>query len=329
MDSRQLIRSLDEKTHAALGPHVTDAPFAMIDFPDIRNVGDSAIWQGEMAYFRTHFGRAPAYISTMHDLSIDALRRAVPDGVVFIHGGGNFGDIWIGHQNFREQVLDALPGHRIVQMPQSIHYNDIARADETARAIARHGNFVLLVRDEESLHFGRKHFDCMVKLCPDMAPCIGSLTPHGRIDRPVLAMLRQDREQVSGRDMSAHPDIPVEDWIGESKAAIRAAKLLGIASTLPSIDPQHWRQGKLNAAATARFARGVAQLSRARAIVTDRLHVHIISLLLGKPHAVLDNSYGKIGRFMDAFSGGSELSYRATSLDDAVAWARQQAADAA
>jgi exopolysaccharide biosynthesis predicted pyruvyltransferase EpsI len=63
--------------------------------------------------------------------------------------------------------------------------------------------------------------------------------------------------------------------------------------------------------------------------VTDRLHVHICSLLLGRPHAVLDNNYGKIRRFMAAFSGGTDLSYQATSLDDGIAWARRQAGQGA
>ena len=69
----------------------------------------------------------------------------------------------------------------------------------------------------------------------------------------------------------------------------------------------------------ARLRRGIRQISRGQAIVTDRLHVHICALLIGRPHAVLDNSYGKVRRFMAAFSGGTELSYRATSLDDGVA----------
>ena len=85
------------------------------------------------------------------------------------------------------------------------------------------------------------------------------------------------------------------------------------------------RLRKLDAAAHNRFRRGIRQISRGRAIVTDRLHVHICSLLLGRPHAVLDNSYGKFRRFMSAFSGGTDLSYKATSLDDGIAWARRQA----
>ena len=103
--------------------------------------------------------------------------------------------------------------------------------------------------------------------------------------------------------------------------------------------PQRWpllaesrarsRTRKLDAAAKARLRRGIRQISRGRAIVTDRLHVHICSLLLGRPHAVLDNSYGKIRRFMAAFSGGTDLSYKAASLDDGIAWARSQAGSGA
>jgi exopolysaccharide biosynthesis predicted pyruvyltransferase EpsI len=67
------------------------------------------------------------------------------------------------------------------------------------------------------------------------------------------------------------------------------------------------------------------QISRGCSIVTDRLHVHICSLLLGRPHAVLDNSYGKVRRFMSALSDGTDLSYKATSLADGIAWARSRA----
>ena len=88
------------------------------------------------------------------------------------------------------------------------------------------------------------------------------------------------------------------------------------------------RLGRFNAAARQRFGRGIRQISRARAIVTDRLHVHILSMLLGRPHAVLDNSYGKIARFMAAFTGGTDLTYRATSLADALEWARSRSTDA-
>jgi exopolysaccharide biosynthesis predicted pyruvyltransferase EpsI len=317
-----LIDELQAKVHACLSEFFTGAPFALVDFPNIRNVGDSAIWLGEIAYLdRLH--ASPSYVSEMRDFSPAALNARVPEGPIFIHGGGNFGDIWLGHQNFRERILRTWPGRPVIQFPQSIHYSSLTRAEETARVIAAHRNFTLLVRDEESLQFANKHFDCRTLLCPDMALCIGAFEPP-RPEIPILAMLREDREKASPHDLSAFPGIPVEDWISEPFLPVRLAKARGITSALGSLDPQRMRLGKFNAAARQRFGRGMRQIGRGRVVVTDRLHVHILSLLQGKPHAVLDNSYGKIARFMAAFTGTTELAYRASSLRDAIEWARAQ-----
>lgn len=322
----ELIERLDGVIHECLGDYIpADEPVAMVDFPNYRNVGDSAIWLGQMAYLASRHGKAPAYISSLDDHSNEKLDEAMPSGPILITGGGTFGDIWPGHQELRESILERWPGRLVVQMPQSIHYRSQENVDRMARAIARHGNFRLLVRDEESKDFAARHFDCHVRLCPDMAFAIGPISPSAAGRFPVLAMLRADQERAAAYDLSAYPDVPMEDWIEESRAAIRVAKALGAARAM-SLQPERVKEGKLQAAARARFRRGIRQISRGRAIVTDRLHVHICSLLIGRPHAVLDNNYGKVRRFMAAFSGGTALSHKAASLDEGIAWARSQAA---
>ncbi|MGK6314545.1 polysaccharide pyruvyl transferase family protein [Neorhizobium sp. DT-125] len=325
----ELITRLQDRTHDCLKKFVKpEEPIAILDFPDIRNCGDSAIWLGEMAYLQHRYAKRPAYVCTTDDFSPDELKSAAPNGPIFIHGGGNFGDVWVFHQDFRERVMELFPDRQIVQFPQSIHYKSPERLEQSRRAIARHKNFVLLVRDEESFQFAQENFDCQVYLCPDMAFCIGSIEPDAP-QFPVLAMLRQDKEQVGAVDFSAYPDIPKEDWITENRSRVRVAKALGAASALLHLSPSEMRLRKLDAAANNRFQRGIRQISRGKAIVTDRLHVHICSLLIGRRHAVLDNNYGKIRRFMNAFSGGTDLSYKATSLDDGIRWAREQASVAA
>jgi exopolysaccharide biosynthesis predicted pyruvyltransferase EpsI len=318
-----LIDDLQAKIHECLAEFITGAPIAIVDFPNIRNVGDAAIWIGQIAYLTKRHGCTPIYVSEIRDFSPHALDARMPTGPIFIHGGGNFGDLWVGHQNFREQILQRWPGRPVIQFPASIHYESKARVDETARIIGNHGNFTLLVRDEQSRDFAEKHFDCRVLLCPDMALCVGPLNGP-RPTTPVLAMLRGDREKASTYDLSAFPDVPVEDWVSEPWLPVRAAKLTGAARALGSFDLMSVRIGKFNAAARQRFDRGFRQIGRARAIVTDRLHVHVVSLLMGRPHAVLDNSYGKISGFMSAFSGNTNLTYRAKSLADGIEWARAQ-----
>ena len=126
-------------------------PFALVDFPDHANVGDSAIWLGATTFFRRQHGVAPRYVASIPAFSPAALRRAHPEGPILIHGGGNFGDLWPRHQAFREHLLETFPDRLVVQLPQSVHYGDARLADRTARVIARHGNVRLLVRDRPSL----------------------------------------------------------------------------------------------------------------------------------------------------------------------------------
>ena len=325
-----LLARLQEMIHTSLGDLLpADEPVAMLDFPDYRNCGDSAIWLGEMTYLKNRHGKRPAYISRISDFSPQALQHRMPSGPILITGGGTFGDLWVAHQNFREHVMERFPGRRVIQLPQSIHYQSPERADVTARIIARHGNFLLLVRDEESKHFSEKHFDCEVRLCPDMAFGMGALRPEAP-EFPVLAMLRTDKEgTLDEASRAAYPDIPIQDWISESRMSVRVSKARGALAALLAGNSSEVRLSRLDAAAHNRVRRGTRQLSRGQAIVTDRLHVHIVSLLLGRPHAVLDNSYGKVRRFMSAFSGGTDLSYLATSLDDGIEWARAWAAQEA
>ncbi len=70
--------------------------------------------------------------------------------------------------------------------------------------------------------------------------------------------------------------------------------------------------------AERRVARGIGVLSRAEFIVSDRLHAHIMSSLLGLPHAALDNNYGKISNFIDSWPLDS-FTRRVGSIGEAVA----------
>ena len=325
---RAYIADMQDRIREAVPLPERRGNFALLDFPDIRNVGDSAIWLGERAFFEAQDAGRPAYVSAMRDLDADALERAVPAGPIYLHGGGNFGDIWPGHQRFRERVLRQFAHRQIVQLPQSLHFTQPETIAASARAIAEHGNFILLVRDRPSYEFAQEHFACDTRLCPDMAFAIGPVAAPRRPLVGALAMLRQDKEGVE-RDLSHRADdILFDDWIDEPAVPVRIAKTIGALRGAMSGNANLMRLEKYDAAARQRFARGVYQLSRARSVVTDRLHVHIVSLLLGREHGVLDNSYGKIGRFRDAFPEPEGLTHSFTELESALAWARARASGA-
>ena len=67
-----------------------------------------------------------------------------------------------------------------------------------------------------------------------------------------------------------------------------------------------------------RLRRGIDLLSSGNFIITDRLHVHILSILLGINHVVLDNSYGKVSRFINLWTSGFAKMTQADSLSRAL-----------
>ena len=326
-----VIRRLQGRIDEALGPLVPALqakPYALLDFPDYGNIGDSAIWQGNIAWLKRRVLAAPVYTCRCY-VDLAEMKAKMPDGVILLQGGGNFGDIWPQHQSFRDAVLDAFPGRPVVQLPQSIHYGDEAAVARTAEAIRRHGAFTLLVRDQPSYDLATSRFDCTVTLCPDMAFALG---PLQRSRPPVSDVLLALREDIEARPSSAVTDMLPKAWVRSDWPADDPALYAQVLrqtrlSSFLTLDSRKWRREartllNFNTLADRRVASGLHQLSGARFIITDRLHVHILSTLLGVPHVFLDNSYGKIRRFSDCFGTTWDGAAPAESMEEAIAVAR-------
>jgi exopolysaccharide biosynthesis predicted pyruvyltransferase EpsI len=309
-------------------------PIALLDFPDHGNVGDSAIWLGELAYFTTAFGRRPAYdCSARNDFDESALQQAAPEATIFLHGGGNFGDLWTQHHDFREHILERFPGRRVVQLPQTIQFNDAKALAKTARAIESHGNFILFVRDQRSLAIATSSFACPVHLAPDMALCMGALARPVPARHPLLVLLRDDIESNLriGDHVGRLPSGSImTDWLKDDRAFRYKKRLMKhLASctelALSTVDRMRHRELRVANHARSRVDRGLRLLSSASFVITDRLHGHILCVLLGIPHIGFDNNYGKLGRFIDTWTKDCGLVQIVPSLDHALArWSDSQ-----
>lgn len=315
--ARACIARLQARLDEQLAPLIGDGPVALVDYPDHANVGDSVIWLGETAWLRAR-GLAPAYVSTIRAHDHDALAAAVPEGPILLHGGGNFGTLWQVHQDFRLAMLGRFPDRPIVQLPQSIFFDDEAAVADCARAIERHGRFTLCVRDEPSLAFAHRHFPCETLLVPDMAFAIVPLARQPAT-ADIFCLLRTDHEKAGSHEgRSAPPHAITGDWLKDDRSALRrtaiGTRLLGLMDSADAARVRHYERQ-----AWSRVRRGIAQLSQGRVVITDRLHGHILSTLLAIPHVALDNSYRKIGNFIDAWTGRLDILRTATSLDEAQA----------
>ncbi|MGB7404296.1 MAG: polysaccharide pyruvyl transferase family protein, partial [Pacificimonas sp.] len=269
-------------------------PYALLDFPNHGNVGDSAIWLGESALLEARAGTPPAYVSTHVAFDEEALRTACPDGPIFINGGGNLGDIWPDHQRFREHLLRIFPDRKIVQLPQSIRFQSADGAGMFASLVKSHGNFTLFVRDSASLGIA-EDLDITATLSPDVVFGLGPLARLGNPDHDVVALLRTDREASTG-DAAEMTFAKVKslDWPAEPSAYGKEIWRRRRRRSLfrGRFGEQARRLDFMTHIATERLNRGLAILSGGQVVVTDRLHGHILSFLLEIPHVILDNSAG-------------------------------------
>ena len=273
---------------------------ALIDFPAHPNVGDSAIWLGERAYLRQR-GAAMVYTCDVRNYSRRLLERTVGDGTILLHGGGNFGDLWPHHHALRLKVLRDFPRNRVIQLPQSIHFQSDRALDETRRVVDAHANFVMLTRDHTSFERFTKHFSHPCLMAPDLAFYLGPQALGGEPSWDVFWLTRLDKESRGLPSTEVSGDIPIGDWMQDT-LGVRQIEWMLAAARKRSSRVKRIEKRLYDALARARLRRGCRMLRQGRVVITERLHGHILCVLAGIPNVLIDNSYGKNAAFYEAWT---------------------------
>lgn len=317
--AESLVRALGDTLERTLRPMLAGVSrVALLDVPTHQNVGDSAIYLGTLALLR-RAAITLCYACSVETYSRRALARRLGDGTILLAGGGNLGDLWPVHQQLREQVLADFPTTRVIQLPQSLHFGDPGMLARAQAAFGAHRQFTMLLRDERSLAAARAAFDTPAVLCPDLAFALGPVRRPVAATAPVVWLARRDREAAPNSDASGHVTF---DWAVQPPSALSRVERMGHA--LMSAHPRlelvaHGPLLRLGAIASrGRVRMGCAMLAAGAAVITDRLHGHILSLLLGIPHVVLDNSYGKVRSFYETWTRDAPIVQWADSAADAV-----------
>jgi len=266
-----------------------------IDMPVYLNIGDLMIYLGTERWMESQKLRILGRW-TIHNFTFPEL---LPGATILLQGGGNFGDLY-PFQGFRERVVERYPNHRIVFLPQTIHYSDPAAQETTKRTLEKHTDLHLSFRDRRSLAHAREMLPkCHHELSPDMSVHLYPLEPKvsqdgAESDKGVIYLLRKDIEKRIDVEV---PDLG-SGWTGDWRNLIgyRGWYLRGLKLT-------HHQLGRIGPA--GRFASTwrnsseqivkycAMRFASASHVISSRLHGHLLASLLGVPNTVLDNSYGK------------------------------------
>jgi pyruvyl transferase EpsO len=293
--------------------------YAIFGFPNHSNVGDSAIWQGELKILKSKYARSP--VTTIDErLEPRKFPRLSDEVTIYLHGGGNLGDLWQLNQYFREQVLIRYPRNLIIQLPQSIHFTKNENAIRCKSIFSAHQKFVLMARDQKSYQLAKHLHTGPLELVPDSALALGAVT-RGRTSVKILALIREDKERVHHGTLSHKSEVTKSDWIEEPVYIERVVlSLLRILERGPVTVKilSCVRTPLFDSLSNRRLLRGLTLLSQGRVVITDRLHAHILSGLLGIPHVSLDNSYGKLVNFRSTWvTCEAHMCLEAKNLEDA------------
>lgn len=279
--------------------------YLLLDDPYHKNIGDSLIWGGEKNL--TALSEYRCKYSTSFNKYVS--KRFSKDTVILLHGGGNWGDIWRPHQEFRMRIMDEFPENPIVIFPQTVFYNDKKTYESDMDFINKHQNVVCCARDRNSYDLLTARLDNKVLLLPDMA----FMTEYPASDKKTgrtLFVKRLDKEMANyDRILPYLPkDYDEHDWptvehdypIYYPNIAVRALRkfLCHVDVALANkIDDYYWDHTLL----PFTIKTGVDFLNQYDTIYTTRLHVAILGTLMGKEVILFDNSYGKNKNFYEAW----------------------------
>jgi exopolysaccharide biosynthesis predicted pyruvyltransferase EpsI len=320
-----LAKKIDEIILPILPSQYPDS-ICIIDVPDYPNVGDPAILLGEVAFLRKNFPKSKLKMLSHGYYSSAVDRDILESDVIFLQGGGNFGDLWPLPHEFRLKMLKRFSSKTVIQFPQSIYFSDNRKLQEMRDCISSLKDFKLITRDEVSYEFAMRSFDCDVYLSPDMAFAIGPIVPaKPRLD--LFCLLRTDKERlpqtlsvVRNALEQTGCSFEIADWV---KNRFNIDKLHRIVRPMARSDTsRRWlfNNGAFlyEAYAGSRVKHGVDLLGRGKIVVTDRLHGHIISTLMGKEQVILDSFDGKVENFNRTWLHGFKKANIVRSAEDAI-----------
>jgi exopolysaccharide biosynthesis predicted pyruvyltransferase EpsI len=301
---------------------------ALISFPNSPNVGDSAIWTGEVTWLE-RAGIDVVYACNRFTYSRSRLRRELGDGLILIHGGGNLGDLWPVAQTFRERIVTEFPDNPIIQLPQSVWFREPKNAKRAARILNRHSALHLLIRDAQSLQRAREIFAADSSLCPDMSFVLELPPQRFEQIRDVVWLLRRDLEAAEG-DMQTPEGALTLDWSSDLPPQLRRPRrtYLGyVANAMFSAGIKRWPlwlpapyrpiAASYDRRAQQRVNRGQRILNLGQVFITNRLHGHILGCIAGQPHVILGDKYGKLRSFYDTWTSEFSLASFAGSIEEA------------
>jgi exopolysaccharide biosynthesis predicted pyruvyltransferase EpsI len=303
-------------------------PAVLLGAPTSRNSGDVALALGELCALQA-IGVGVTYISPVVRFDRNLIERN-PDTIILLQGGGNLGTLWPENQSFRERVLAEFPDRKIVQLPQSVWFDDTDAIVSARNAFNGHPDFTVMLRDQASYDYMSSEFDCRVELVPDSAFGLPNSSPRPR-GTGIRWLRREDHERRVLRKGPDDFNVPAFDWPDLDGKEERIRRFfLGLTGRLDGHGEIAALASPLlrksySAFAQRRVDRAYAEFDDVSVLITERLHGLILAFQAGVPVVALDNLSGKLGSFISTWLRNSPSVHLAHDGEEAISIAKELA----
>lgn len=251
--------------------------------PSYGNLGDQAIEIATCKYLEDYFNEYQIVKVHLEDtyLRMKAIKKSIQkDDLVMLQGGGNFGSLYLLVENSRRFIVRHLKNNPIISLPCSVTYTDSKAGKKelkkSQKIYCKHRNLTLISRDSFSYEYCLKHFkSCKNILHPDM---VFYLWNHidSKERREILLCIRRDGESILGSRQSTLINQLFDEY---GDACI-------IDTCVERMIPDEIKMNEVKSV--------INQFSRAKVVITDRLHGLILSAITNTPCIVMPSLDQKI-----------------------------------
>lgn len=203
--------------------------------------------------------------------------------VIFVHGGGFLGSLWPEEEYRFRRILEAFNKNHIVIFPQTITF-DFSTPEgleffyESKRIYSDHPNLTIFVREMKSYKLMKEHFPTVqCYLVPDIVTLMNSSVKKS-IRKGVLFCMRNDLEKSID-----------ENILKKMVTMVKRKNEEDIEFTDTVIDHDIFPKERMK-----EVQKKLDQFSKAKLVVTDRLHGMIFAALTNTPCIAMSNSNGKV-----------------------------------
>ena len=275
-----------------------DNDYIYLDLPYYSNIGDTLIWEGTLEFLK-QIPQKCLYTSSYETYSPQIIDT---NTIILLQGGGNWGNLYPKHHEFRKRIIEEYPHNRIIILPQTIYYPNTEALEKDSFFFNQHPNVIICTRDNASYQLLKTHFQKnLILLIPDMAFFLSVPNVKTKKNGQILFLKRKDKELSSHTHIPTTLNVDTHDWptMENDFWKIRIVNILfGILKTIVapfnSQLSKRIKDFKYNYFIRKHYIKiGTTFIDKYDTVYTTRLHGMILSILLDKYIYIMDNSYGK------------------------------------